>query len=96
MMVALLAPNMVNQWLVVKLTAVSWFDLDFVGVYASVIAAWAAIELLEWALTPQLFVSYAAAVAVSVAALRLNRRQLAIADTFPELLRFPVLGRLLA
>jgi O-antigen/teichoic acid export membrane protein len=93
--VALVARNLFNQLLVVRLTPVSWFDLRYMGVYASVIVGWAALELLEWAVAPPLLAAYVVAAAISLAALRLNRRPLAIADTFPELVRVPLLGRLL-
>jgi O-antigen/teichoic acid export membrane protein len=95
-MVALVARNVINQWLVVMFTPVRWFDARYVGVYASVVGAWVIIGLFEWVVAPPLLVAYAAAGAMSLAALRLNRRQLALAETFPELLRFPLLGRILA
>jgi len=93
---ALIARNLLNQLLVVRMTPVSWIDLHYTGVYASVVVGWLLLAGIDATIGPPIFVAYSLAALFSVAAIRLNRRQLAIADTFPELLRFPILGRLIA
>jgi O-antigen/teichoic acid export membrane protein len=65
-------------------------------VYLLVVVATGVLLAVELLLRPSLMVGLPVAAAVSLLLLWLARDSLAIADTFPEIARIPVLGRLLA
>jgi O-antigen/teichoic acid export membrane protein len=76
-------------------TGVGVFDHRCARVYATIAGGAAAVALVQQAAHPPLPVGVAVAAAVSLLVLRLNRRALRLAGTFPELTRVPGLRRLI-
>ncbi|HEX6676862.1 MAG TPA: flippase [Actinomycetes bacterium] len=76
-------------------TGVGVFDPRCVRVYATVAGGAAVVALVQQAAHPPLAVGVAVAAAASLLVLRLNRRALRLAGTFPELTRVPGLRRLI-
>ncbi len=85
--ISLVLRNLVNQLVVVRLTPVSWFETSYVGVYAAIAVGLAVVGLVELTAGPPALVGYALAGVCSLAALRANRAQLEITETFPEIRR---------
>ncbi|MBW3665422.1 MAG: oligosaccharide flippase family protein [Actinobacteria bacterium] len=71
-------------------------DLGYVRIYLSVAAGIAGVWAVQQIVRPPAIVSFALAAAVSVGMVLVNRRSLRVVETFPELGRLPVIGRLLA
>ena len=76
-------------------TGVGVFDHRCARVYATIAGGAAAVALVQQSAHPPLPVGVAVAAAVSLLVLRLNRRALRLAGTFPELTRVPGLRRLI-
>jgi O-antigen/teichoic acid export membrane protein len=76
-------------------TGVGVLDPRCARVYATVAGGVTAVALVQQAAHPPLVVGVAVAAAVSLLVLRLNRRALRLAGTFPELTRVPGLRRLI-
>jgi O-antigen/teichoic acid export membrane protein len=77
-------------------TGVGVFDARYVRTYGTVVAGAAAVWLVQRVAQPPLAVGVIVAALVSLAVVRLNRRALRLAGTFPELARIPIVGRLVA
>lgn len=90
---AVVVHNVVKQAGLVRRTPVGTPDRAGTRVYVAVVAAVAVVALASSVLRPALLLVLVAAVSATV--LVATRRQLAIASTFPELLRFPGLRRVL-
>jgi O-antigen/teichoic acid export membrane protein len=76
-------------------TGISVFDPRHARVYGVIVVAIALLLAAEWTLAPGPVVAPAMVAVVSCAVLALTRRSLRVADIFPELLRVPLVGRLL-
>ena len=76
-------------------TGVGVFDHRCARVYATIAGGAAAVALVQQSAHPPLPVGLAVTAAVSMLVLRLNRRTLRLAGTFPELTRLPGLRRLM-
>jgi O-antigen/teichoic acid export membrane protein len=76
-------------------TGISVFDRAYVGVYASILLAVVALAVVQFLIRPGLILSVVLAGLASAAVLAVNRRQLDVATTFPEILRLPFARRIL-
>jgi O-antigen/teichoic acid export membrane protein len=90
----LIVYNVLNQ-LGLSTAGIERFSLRYTRVYVVIIAGAVGLFVLQSAFDPPLAVGVLAAGVVSLLVFRAARRQLEIADTFPEVLRFPLVGRLL-
>lgn len=93
--ISLVLRNMVNQLFVVRLTPVSWFDAHYLGVYGAIGIGLVVVGVVQFVTDPPAVAGYVLAAVCSLVALRANRAQLEVTDTFPEIRRVPVLGRFL-
>lgn len=93
--VTMITQNVVNQFV---LTATNRAHTDsrtsFLRPYLVIAATTGALVAVELAFQPGIFVALAASAVAALIVLRLGRRWLHLADTFPELLKVPILGRL--
>jgi O-antigen/teichoic acid export membrane protein len=92
---AVLVHNVVKQVGVARYSDVGVYDRRYTRVYVAIAAGVLACAG-TLIITPGLPVALAAVAAVSLAVLLASRHQLQVAATFPEVLRLPVLRRLLA
>jgi O-antigen/teichoic acid export membrane protein len=76
-------------------TGVGVFDPGQARVYLTILGGAALVVLVQQVAHPPLPAGVAVAAAVSLLVLRLNRRALRLAGTFPELARVPVVRRLI-
>ena len=76
-------------------TGISVFDRAYIGVYASILLAVVALAVVQFLIRPGLILSVVLAGLASAAVLAVNRRQLDVATTFPEILRLPFARRIL-
>jgi O-antigen/teichoic acid export membrane protein len=88
--------NVLKQTGLRRGTGISIFNRRHGAVYLVIVAATAALGLAEWAVRPGPLLALAMVAVVSCGVLALSRRSLLVADMFPELLRVPVLRRLVA
>lgn len=85
--------NVLKQAGLRKGTGISVFDRRHGRVYLVIVAATAALIVAQATLRPGPVVAVGMVVVVSAAILALTRRSLMVADMFPELLRVPILRR---
>jgi O-antigen/teichoic acid export membrane protein len=90
----MVAHNVLKQAGLRRGTGISVFERRHGRVYVVIAAATAALLAAQWALSPGPVLALAMVAVASGAVLRLSRRSLRIGDMFPELLRVPLLGRL--
>jgi O-antigen/teichoic acid export membrane protein len=88
--------NGVRQVGLARRTDVRAADAEYAGLYTVVVLMTAALVVVQVALAPSLAVAVALVLVAWLGLLFSARRQLAVADTFPELARLPGLSRLLA
>ncbi|CAN5763711.1 flippase [soil metagenome] len=81
--------NVLKQAILQRVTGIPAFERAYAPVYAAIIVAAGVLALLEVAINPPFVVGLALAGTASLAVLMFGRRQLRIAEAFPELLRFP-------
>jgi O-antigen/teichoic acid export membrane protein len=74
----------------------SFFEARYASFFLVLGSSAFALYFIQRIVPSNIYVDLIMAAAVSVLVLRLVRRQLKIADTFPEILRLPLVGRLLA
>ncbi|MBS1964692.1 MAG: flippase [Chloroflexi bacterium SZAS-1] len=81
-------------------TGIRLFDWKYVKVYASIIIAALGLLAFQWVLPqnyswkqPYIYISFAVTGAVALAVVALNRKSLNIEQTFPELLRIPLMRK---
>jgi O-antigen/teichoic acid export membrane protein len=77
-------------------TGVRPFEWRFARVYVHVLVASAALMIVQWLIHPPMTVSILLAAAATTLLIRLTRDVVRLETTFPELLRIPVMRRLLA
>jgi O-antigen/teichoic acid export membrane protein len=92
----LIAQNMLNQVALARAIGSGVLARDYVWPYVAVVVAAMSLVVAQATLSPGLLESVALTVFVSAALLLVTRKRLHLADTFPELRRVPLLGRLLA
>jgi O-antigen/teichoic acid export membrane protein len=90
----LLLHNVLKQGALRRGTGISVLDRRHLRVYGSIVAATAVIGALELLASPPLGVQLALSAAASVAVIAVNRSELKVAETFPELARIPLIRRL--
>jgi O-antigen/teichoic acid export membrane protein len=93
--VALVTQNALNQWALRAAIGTRFIDRECRFAYAAILGGAAALWAFDLAFSPNIFVSIAAASVVSLLVLLAAKRTLRLGDTFPELLRLPVVGKLL-
>jgi Flp pilus assembly protein TadB len=69
-------------------TGIKVFDMSYARVYAVILLAAFGLLAVQTLFAPPFIVSFIIAALVSLAVLMLNRRELRLEQTFPELLRF--------
>jgi O-antigen/teichoic acid export membrane protein len=93
--VALVTQNLLNQWALRGSISTAFIDRECRFAYAAILGGAAALWGFDLAFSPGIVVSVAAASLVSLLVLLAAKRTLRLGDTFPELLRLPVVGKLL-
>jgi O-antigen/teichoic acid export membrane protein len=88
--------NILKQVGLMRGTGVSVFDWHYTRAYIFIIIGAVSLLALQAVFAPSPVVSIIAAALVSLVVVRLNRKSLNIEQTFPELLRIPLVKRLLA
>jgi O-antigen/teichoic acid export membrane protein len=81
--------NVLKQIALRRVTGVPMFEMAYLPIYATIALAALIIAGLEVSVDPPLPVALLLAALASVLVIALGRRSLRIAETFPELLRFP-------
>jgi O-antigen/teichoic acid export membrane protein len=92
----LVVHNLLKQAGLLKGTGISVLHRHHLRVYAVIVAAAGVLLALQRLLDPGFVASLALVAAASLAVLGFTRRSLQIGDTFPELLRIPVVRALLS
>ena len=72
-------------------TDVNLFERQYLRVYLIIVVAALLLLLVQWVTSANFFVSIALAGIVSLIVFRLNRHALNVEETFPELLRLPLM-----
>jgi O-antigen/teichoic acid export membrane protein len=90
----LLLQNALYQWGLRTRTTVSAFDRQYLRAYASIIIGVLVLVAINAAFHPNVFVAIVLDGLVSLAVLGINRHDLRILETYPELGRFRVVQRL--
>jgi O-antigen/teichoic acid export membrane protein len=90
----LIAHNLLKQY-GLKMAGIEIFEWRYLRVYVSIIVAALSVLAVEVWVRPGILGVVVVAGAASVAVFLANRRMLDVTDTFPELKRVPVLGRLM-
>lgn len=93
---ALVVRNVFNQVGLQRHAQTAGFERRYLRVYGVLAAAAAAVTLAQHLVRPPLPVAVAVVLLAAVAVARLVRGELRIAETFPEVGRLPVVGRLFA
>ncbi|WP_158579939.1 oligosaccharide flippase family protein [Geodermatophilus marinus] len=91
---ALVAHNLLNQWALRGAIKTTFIDRRSLRCYLAILVAASGLWVFQVTVDPGLAVGVAAATLASIAVLLISRRALELGDTFPELLRVPVFGRL--
>jgi O-antigen/teichoic acid export membrane protein len=92
--VTLLGHNFLKQWALRRGTGISLLDRRHARVYGSIVVATLLLGLIALAVDLPALAAVALALVASVAVVRINRSELRVSDTFPELARVPLLGRM--
>ena len=92
----LVSVNLANQAALTRSLHSGLVERRYVVPYLRLLLCVAVLVAVQLAFHPGIVVALAVTALVSVALLRASRRELMLGETFPELARVPVLGRLLA
>lgn len=87
--------NLLNHLGLRRYTDINLFDWRYLKAYVMVAAGAFSLLIVQIVLEPSIFVGLPIAALVSLLILRLNRTQLNIAETFPELLKFKPFRKIL-
>ncbi|HEX3050730.1 MAG TPA: flippase [Aggregatilineaceae bacterium] len=82
--------NILKQGGLMLGTGISILDRDYFKIYVVIILAAGGLLLVQVLLSPPAIIGLIIAVLISLLVLRINRKDLDIANTFPELLRIPM------
>ena len=93
--IALVAQNLLNQWALRGALHTGFIARESLACYALIVGGSATLWAFELVASPGIVASVAAAAVVSLVVLVGSRRALQLADTFPELLRIPLVGRVI-
>lgn len=91
----LIAFNIFKQAGLLLGTGISLFHRRYLKLYLSIALGALGLLLVQWLTSAPVYVSILLAGLVSLLLLRLNRESLNVEQMFPELLRFPLMGRVL-
>jgi O-antigen/teichoic acid export membrane protein len=91
---ALVSQNVINQWALRRSIHTGFIPRECWSSYLLIVGGAAGLWLLDLTASPGIVVSVLAAALVSAAVLFGSQKALRLADTFPELCRLPVVGRL--
>lgn len=86
----LIAQNLFYQLGLKLQTDVSLFQWRYLRVYLTIILGAAGVVLLQLFLQPPVYVDFGIAALISLLILRINHQALNVRETFPEILRFPL------
>lgn len=92
----LIAYNIMNHAGLKFLTEIKLFQWSYMRVYASIVLGTLILTALQASLSLPIYIGVVLAAAISLAVLFINRDVLNIEQTFPELLRFPLVRFFLA
>jgi O-antigen/teichoic acid export membrane protein len=92
---ALVLHNILKQVGLRRGTGINLFEWQYLRVYLSITFVAVALWLVQWLTSAPSYVSILLAAIGSLIVLRYNRRMLNVAQTFPELLRLPLVKRIL-
>jgi O-antigen/teichoic acid export membrane protein len=92
--VALCAQNLLNQWMLRRAIGTSFVGRECWSCYAIIMAAAGVLWLIEVMFAPGIVLSVVLGAVASLLVLGGSQRALRFGDTFPELRRIPLLGRL--
>jgi O-antigen/teichoic acid export membrane protein len=87
----LIVQNALNQWGIVGILGAPLVDKVILRVYVWIALAVGGLVALDWLLSPGLILSVVLVLTATLVLLLLTRRQLRLADTFPELKRSAIL-----
>lgn len=90
----LIVHNLLKQW-GLRRAGVAVFEPRYLGLYLSIAVGAAGLLLVQVFASPSFVVGFLLAAAVSLGVLLVNRRALQVGQTFPELMRFPIVRRFL-
>jgi O-antigen/teichoic acid export membrane protein len=91
---ALVVQNLANQWALRRALRTTWIDRGCLLCYGAILACAAALWAFQALVEPGLVIGLVAAAVASVVVLLVGRSAMELGDTFPELRRMPVVGRL--
>lgn len=91
----LVVQNVLNQLALARTIGSAAFDREYIRPYLVIVLAVLALWGFQTVVQPGILVAIIVVSLVSLAVLLLTRRWLKLAETFPELTRLPVLGRVL-
>ena len=92
--IALIGQNLLNQWALRGSLGTGFIARRYLGCYAVITSGAVLLLVLQLLVSPGIVVALLAASLVSLLVLAGTRKVLRLAETFPELLRVPVLNRL--
>lgn len=90
----LVIQNVINQWALRRAIGTAFIDRRCVPLYLVILGCAVVLWLLQALTDPGLLVGVLAAAAASVLVLFVSRSAIELGDTFPELRRVPLVGRL--
>jgi O-antigen/teichoic acid export membrane protein len=94
-LIALVVQNLLQQWALRGALGTAFVDRGCAWCYLVIAACAAALWALQELVDPNFVVAFLAASVASLVVLLASRRAIELADTFPELRRLPLVGRLL-
>lgn len=90
----MIAHNILKQAGLLLGTGINLFDRRYIKVYVVILVGALGLLAIQQLTASHLYVGLALAALVSAAVVLINRKSLAVEQTFPELLRFPLMRRL--
>jgi O-antigen/teichoic acid export membrane protein len=92
---SLIAQNLLYQIGLKLETNVSFFQWRYLRVYVTIILGATGMFLFQLFLHPPIYIAFGVAALISLLILRINHQALNVKETFPEILRFPLVQRFL-
>ena len=92
---ALVVQNLMNQWMLRRSIPTGWVGRECWMAYSLIVGGTALLWAIQVLASPRIVTSVLLAAVVSLAILYGSQRALHFGDTFPELRRVPLLGRLI-
>lgn len=92
----LILHNILNHLGLLFGTGIKLFQWEFLKVYAVILSGALGIILFQWMLDPSIYIGVLLSAIVSLLVIGINRKSLDVENTFPEILRFPLVKKLLA